>query len=100
MKLRKALDKIKRKASGYILAYDPRGKTEYACRAWFAEHGPWFHGYGTSEEEAAEDCLMKLKAWWDVRDKVNVGDGLSRRREKDGKETEEKTDTEEETRIT
>ena len=94
MRLRRALDRIKRKASGYILAYDPRGKTQYACRAWFAEQGPWFHGYGTSEEEAAEECLMKLKAWWDTKDTVNLGIGLSRRYEVDGKETKEETDTE------
>lgn len=95
MRLRKALNKIKRKASGYILAYDPRGKTEYACRAWFAEHGPWFHGYGDSEEEAAEDCLMVLKTWWDTKDTVNIGLGLSRRWKENGKETkEEKADTE------
>jgi len=73
------------------LAYDPRGKTQYACRAWFAEHGPWFHGYGDSEEEAAEDCLSQLKAWWDTRDAINVGIGLSRRWEKDGEEAEEET---------
>ena len=94
MRLRKALDRIKRKASGYILAYDPRGKTEYACRAWFAEHGPWFHGYGGNEEEAAEDCLMKLETWWDTKGEINIGIGLCRRKE-NGKETkEEKADTE------
>ena len=61
MKLKKILNEIKKRASGYILAYDPRGKTQYACRTWFAEHGPWFHGYGDNEEEAAEDCLKQLK---------------------------------------
>lgn len=90
MRLRKALDRIKRRASGYILAYDPRGETQYACRAWFAEHSPWFHGYGDSEEEATEDCLEQLKIWWDTKDEINVGIGLSRRK-KNGEKTQEET---------
>lgn len=94
MRLRKVLDRIKRKASGYILAYDPRGETEYACRAWFAEHGPWFHGYGSSEEEAAKDCLEQLKTWWDVKDEINVGLGLARRWKENGKEAKEEAHSE------
>lgn len=89
MRLRKALDRIKRKASGYILACDPRGETQYACRAWFGNEDVWFHGYGNSEEEAAEDCLEQLKIWWDTKDEINVGMGLPRCWEKDGKETKE-----------
>jgi len=94
MRLRKALDRIKRRAIGYILAYDPRGETQYACRAWFGDEEVWFHGYGNSEEEAAEDCLMKLKAWWDTKNRINLGIGLSRHRKENGKETKEEADIE------
>jgi len=94
MRLRKTLDKIKRNASGYMLVYDPRGKTQYACRAWFAEYGPWFHGYGDSEDEAAEDCLSQLIGWWGVKDEINVGTGLCRRKEENGEKAEEEANTE------
>lgn len=52
------LQRLKQEATGYILAYDPRGKTDYACRAWRGDI--WFHGYGASAEEAVEDCLRQL----------------------------------------
>ena len=87
--LKDLLSELKRKSSGYRLDYDPRGKTHCACRAWFAETGPWFHGYGMSEEEAVEDCLRKIKIWWDVKDEINVGIGLSRRKEEWVKERNE-----------
>ena len=98
MRLRKALNKIKRKASGYMLIYDPRGETEYACRAWFAEQGPWFHGYGTNEEEAAEDCFNQLEAWWEIRN--DIGLRPPRRWKENGKETKEEADTEDERKKT
>lgn len=94
MKLQKLLDRIRRKASGYILAYDPRGETQYACRAWFGDEEVWFHGYGDNEQEAVEDCLDQLEKWWDVRVEINVGSGLSRRWEGNEQETEEETNTE------
>jgi len=60
------LDEIGREMSGYMLGYNNAPITKhnpnpYNCRAWFAEHGPWFHGYGMTKEEAAEDCLEKVR---------------------------------------
>ena len=60
MRLKQALDEIKREMSGYLLAYDPRGRTPFACRSWWCETGLWLHGYGDSEEEAAQDCLTQV----------------------------------------
>lgn len=55
------LKKLGREAAGYILAYDPKGKTHYACRAWFRdETGPWVHSYGMGLREVVEDCLAQV----------------------------------------